>query len=275
MTKNIAIKLVECPRDAWQGMARQIPTQTKVECLQAMLAAGIKHIDAVSFVSPQLLPQMADSEDVLKQLDLPEDVEIIATVLDQKGAERAAATKAVHTLNFSYSVSETYLKQNLKQSAEENSEALEAVLAKAQEHGLEMVASIAMAFGNPHGEDWSVDEVKAAVANLADMGIRTIILEDNAGVATPERIGEVFSAVIGAFDHLEIGVHLHTNSREAGKKIIAAYDAGCHRFTTVLGGLGGSLPTEIVVHKLVPIAERTQFVQALQINKKIAAQFGA
>src|SRR5512141_1242437 len=122
-----ALQLIECPRDAWQGLRGQIPTTTKVEYLKALIAAGFKHIDAVSFVSPRAVPQMADSEDVMKQLDPPDDVEIIGIVVNEKGAERAINTNAVRTLGFPYSISETFLKKNQNQSAEENSEALEAI----------------------------------------------------------------------------------------------------------------------------------------------------
>src|ERR1039457_23815 len=145
--KDKIVKIVECPRDAWQGLSRQIPAATKAEDLQALVGAGFKQIDAVSFVSPRAVPQMADSEDVLKRLDPPDDVEIIGIVVNDKGAERALATTAVRTLGFPYSISETFLKKNQNQSAEENSEALEAVWRKAEANRLEMVASISRAFG--------------------------------------------------------------------------------------------------------------------------------
>src|ERR1700694_1181666 len=132
MSEN-AVKIVECPRDAWQGLARQIPAETKAEYLRALVGVGFKQIDAVSFVSPRAVPQMSDSEDVLKRLDPPDDVEIIGIVVNDKGAERALATEAVRTLGFPYSISETFLKKNQNQNAEENSDALEAVWRKAED----------------------------------------------------------------------------------------------------------------------------------------------
>jgi hydroxymethylglutaryl-CoA lyase len=174
-----SVKIVECPRDAWQGLARQIPAEVKAEYLRALVGAGFKHIDAVSFVSPRAVPQMADSEDVLKRLNLPElapseDVEIIGIVVNERGAERAIATEAVRTLGFPYSLSETFLRKNQNQSAEENSEALEAIWAKAEENGLGLVAYISMAFGNPYGDPWDPGEVVQAVQNIADMGIGSL-----------------------------------------------------------------------------------------------------
>jgi hydroxymethylglutaryl-CoA lyase len=243
------VKIIECPRDAWQGLSRQIPTEAKVAYLRELIAAGFKHIDAVSFVSPRAVPQMADSEDVLKQLfppddaapdgGVPEDVEIIGIVVNEKGAERALASGTVRTLGFPYSISETFLRKNQNQSAEENSDALEAVWRKAEEQGLDLVAYISMAFGNPYGDAWEIDELLAAVENIANMGIRTVSLADTVGLATPEQIAVAMSAVCRDFDHLEIGAHLHARRCEAAAKVLAAYDAGCRRFDAAIGGLGG------------------------------------
>src|SRR5438105_13646116 len=142
-----SVKLIECPRDAWQGLKGQIPASIKTDYLRALIAAGFKHIDAVSFVSPQAVPQMADSEEVLKQLDPPDDVGIIGIVVNEKGAERAIATEAVRTLGFPYSLSPTFLKQNQNQTLEEALETLEKIKLKADGAGLNMVAYISMAFG--------------------------------------------------------------------------------------------------------------------------------
>src|SRR6202521_6148124 len=172
------IKLIECPRDAWQGLKTQIPTNIKVEYLRTLISSGFKHIDAVSFVSPNAVPQMTDSEDVLKELDPPDDVEIIAIVVNEKGAQRAIATQAVHTLGFPYSVSPTFLENNQRQTLEDAIEELEKIEKKADEAGLETVVYISMAFGNPYGDPWSVDEVVEAVALLEVQEIRVISLAD-------------------------------------------------------------------------------------------------
>src|SRR5215813_12469790 len=170
------VKIVECPRDAWQGLKGQIPTDVKVEYLRALIRAGFKHIDAVSFVSPKAVPQMADSEEVLKKLDPPDDVEVIGIVVNQKGAERAIATEAVRTLGFVYSVSPTFLERNQNQTLEAAIDELEQIKLKANDAGLDVVAYISMAFGNPYGDQWDAQEVVEAVGLVADMGVRQVSL---------------------------------------------------------------------------------------------------
>src|SRR3954469_11988329 len=178
-----SIKLVECPRDAWQGLKGQIPAYIKTDYLKALITAGFKHIDAVSFVSPKAVPQMADSEEVLKELDPPDDVEIIGIVVNEKGAQRAIATEAVKTLGFPYSVSPTFLQNNQKQTLEDAVEQLERIKGLADDAGLDVVAYISMAFGNPYGDLWTVEEVSEAVGILADMSIKQISLADTVGTA--------------------------------------------------------------------------------------------
>lgn len=237
--KTQSIKLIECPRDAWQGLSGQIPTAIKAQYLKALIAAGFKHIDAVSFVSPKAVPQMADSEDVLKKLDPPDDVEIIGIVVNDKGAERAVTTEAVRTLGFPYSVSPTFLERNQKQTLEDAADQLEKIKSRADDAGLGVVTYISMAFGNPYGDLWNVEEVVEAVGILADMDIRQISLADTVGTADETKVKELVSAVIEKFDHLEVGVHLHSRPEHAQKKVLAAYDAGCRRFDSAIGGLGG------------------------------------
>src|SRR5438309_146596 len=185
------IKIVECPRDAWQGLKGQIPTALKVQYLRALIGAGFKHIDAVSLVSPKAIPQMADSEAVLKELDRPDDVEIIGIVVNQKGADRAIATEAVQTLGFPYSVSPTFLERNQHQTLEESIDALEKIKLKADAAGIDVVVYISMAFGNPYGDLWNADEVIEAVGILADMAVHQVSLADTVGLATPEQVGEL------------------------------------------------------------------------------------
>src|ERR1039458_7359064 len=167
-----SLKLVECPRDAWQGLPGQIPTPVKVEYLKALIAVGFKHIDAASFVSPKAIPQMADSETVMSELDPPDDVEIIAIVVNERGAERAIATDAVRTLGFPYSLSPTFLKNNQNQTLEENLDILEKIKTKADDSELDTIAYISMAFGNPYGDLWNADELIVGISLLADMDLR-------------------------------------------------------------------------------------------------------
>lgn len=233
------VKIIECPRDAWQGLQGQIPADLKVNYLKALISAGFKHIDAASFVSPKAVPQMADSETVLKELDPPDDVEIIAIVVNEKGAQRAINTHAVTTLGFPYSVSPTFLRNNQRQTPEESLDELEQIQNKAEDAGLDVVAYISMAFGNPYGDDWSVEEVVNAVDVLESSGLKMISLADTVGLASPEQVRELVSAVMDKYGYLEIGAHLHSRPDAAAKKVLAAYDAGCHRFDSAIGGMGG------------------------------------
>src|SRR5581483_2704989 len=169
-----SVKIIECPRDAWQGLKHTIPAETKVAYLRALIGAGFKHLDAVSFVSPKAVPQVADSEDVLKQLDPPDDVEIIGIVVNEKGADRAIATQAVRTLGFPYSVSPTFLQKNQNQALD----VLEQIKAKADKADLDVVVYISMAFGNPYGEEWNAEEIVEAVGILEQMNIASISLAD-------------------------------------------------------------------------------------------------
>src|SRR6202167_2131965 len=234
-----SVTLIECPRDAWQGLKGQIPSDIKRAYLQALISAGFKHIDAVSFVSPKAVPQMADSEEVLKELDPPDDVEIIGIVVNEKGAQRAVETHAVKTLGFPYSISETFLRKNQNQSAEQALEELEKIQKRAGDAALDVVVYISMAFGNPYGDLWNVDEVIEAISLMEVDNLRMISLADTVGVATPKQISEIVGAVMAKYDYLEIGVHLHSRPDEAEAKVLAAYDAGCRRFDSALGGLGG------------------------------------
>jgi len=255
-----AVKLIECPRDAWQGLKGIIPAELKVDYLKALISVGFKHIDAVSFVSPKAVPQMADSEDVLKELDPPDDVEIIGIVVNERGAQRAIEAKAVSTLGFPYSISETFLRKNQNQSPEQALEELEKIQNKADDARLDVVVYISMAFGNPYGDLWNPDEVIEAISLMEVDNLRMISLADTVGMATPQQISELVGAVMAKYDYLEIGVHLHSRPEQAVEKILAAYDAGCRRFDSVLGGLGGcpfaqdalvgNIPTEKVIEAL-------------------------
>ncbi len=280
-----SVKLIECPRDAWQGLKGQVPADLKTNYLQALISAGFKHIDAVSFVSPNAVPQMADSEEVLKELDPSDDVEIIGIVVNEKGAQRAIATDAVRTLGFPYSISPTFLQNNQRQTLEDAIEELEKIEKKTDEAGLETIVYISMAFGNPYGDPWAVDEVVEAVGLLELQEIRMISLADTVGVAPPEKIQEVVSAVMAKYDYLEIGVHLHSRPDQAAAKIAAAYDAGCRRFDSAIGGLGGcpfaqddlvgNIPTETVIETLRKRGAQLPPLQSLDALVRANAEIGA
>jgi hydroxymethylglutaryl-CoA lyase len=283
------VKLIECPRDAWQGLQGQIPADLKADYLKALISVGFKHIDAVSFVSRKAVPQMANSEEVLKLLDPPDDVEIIAIVVNEKGAQRAIDTQAVSTLGFPYSISETFLRKNQNQSAEDALEEFEKIQKKADDAGLGVVVYISMAFGNPYGDLGNVDEVVEAVSLLEIENVRMISLADTVGMATPQQISEIAGAVMTKYDYLEIGVHLHSRPEQAAEKILAAYDAGCRRFDSALGGLGGcpfaqdalvgNIPTETVIEALQQRGAELPALKPLDTLLKatagIAAKFSA
>lgn len=255
-----AVKIIECPRDAWQGLPKIIPADTKAQYLRGLIAAGFRHIDAVSFVSPKAVPQMADSEQVLRLLQPPEDVEIIGIVVNGKGAERAITTETVSTLGFPYSVSPTFLKRNQNQTPEESLDALDDVAELAYRAGLGLVVYISMAFGNPYGDLWSVEEVLEACSLLVETGITQISLADTVGVAGPDEISTLVSAVLASDSRTEYGVHLHARPGGVKARALAAYNAGCRRFDSALGGLGGcpfaqdalvgNMATELVLQAL-------------------------
>jgi hydroxymethylglutaryl-CoA lyase len=228
---------------------------------------------------------MADSEEVLKELDPPDDVEIIGIVVNEKGAQRAIATEAVRTLGFPYSISSTFLQNNQRQTLEDAIEELEKIEKKADEAGLDTVVYISMAFGNPYGDDWSVDEVVEAVGLLELQEIRTISLADTVGVAPAEKIKEVVSAVMAEYGYLEIGVHLHSRADQAAAKIIAAYEAGCRRFDSAIGGLGGcpfaqddlvgNISTETVIEALRKYGAQLPVLKPLDALLRATAEIGA
>lgn len=233
------VKIIECPRDAWQGLPKHVPVEVKVDYLRALIAAGFQHIDAVSFVSPNAVPQMADSERVLQLLEPPETVEIIGIVVNEKGAERAIATESVSTLGFPYSISPTFLERNQSQSPEESLDKLESIAELGYRAGLNLVVYISMAFGNPYGDAWSLDDVLEACSLLTEMGVTQISLADTVGIAGAKQVNELVSAVLTADMRAEFGAHLHARSDEVEAKVLAAYAAGCRRFDMAFGGLGG------------------------------------
>jgi hydroxymethylglutaryl-CoA lyase len=283
------VKLVECPRDAWQGLPKQIPPGVKGDYLRELIDAGFKHIDAVSFVSPMAVPQMADSEQVLSQLSPPTGVEIIGIVVNEKGALRAIQTDEVTTLGFPYSISEEFLRRNQRQTLEESLETLQKIQSIAAGDDRNVVAYISMAFGNPYGDAWSVDEVLQACDLIAECGVTEISLADTVGLATTDQIEEVLSTVIGHFAALEIGAHLHARPQEAAERIRAAFQAGCRRFDTAIGGLGGcpfaqdvlvgNIPTEIVLAELRRSGADLSSIGALDAliaaNQDISSRFGS
>jgi hydroxymethylglutaryl-CoA lyase len=284
-----AVKIVECPRDAWQALPGHIPADAKADYLRRLIAAGFTHIDAASFVSLAAVPQMADSAHVLKLLDPPDEVEIIGIVVNKKGAQRAIATGVVRTLGFPYSVSPGFLERNQHQTPRQSLEELDAIIALARDAGLNIVVYISMAFGNPYGDAWSIDEVVTACGLLVERGVEQISLADTVGLALPERVGGTVAAAYHAQPEVEIGVHLHARRMEVSERIRAAFEAGCRRFDAAIGGLGGcpfaqddlvgNIPTEVLVDVLSQCGAVLPRLGSLQelihVNQEIVGSYGA
>jgi hydroxymethylglutaryl-CoA lyase len=265
MSAADSVKIIECPRDAWQGLPQLIPTEAKAAHLGTLAMAGFQHIDAVSFVSPQHVRQMADSEAVLQQLPLflplgKPGPEIIGIVVNEKGIERALAAPGVSTLGYPYSISAYFRRANANMSRAESRALVETLKKESRAAGRGLVIYISMAFGNPYEEPWGPEIVEDTLVWLKDIGVRTISLADTVGTATSEAVGKLYSAVKDCVAGIELGVHLHSRPEGAAEKVMAAYNAGCRRFDSALTGLGGcpfagdelvgNIATETVVRTL-------------------------
>jgi hydroxymethylglutaryl-CoA lyase len=241
---NQAVKLVECPRDAWQGLPDLIPTEYKVEYLKELVLAGFKHIDAVSFVSPKHVKQMADSEEVMAKFNasLPsgaEPPEIIGIVVNEKGLERALATPGVNSIGYPYSISAYFRRANANMTRDESRQLVEKLRKETLAAKRDLVIYISMAFGNPYDEPWGPEIVADTLEWLKDIRVRTVSLADTVGNAPPELVGDLYRSVKDHVAGIELGVHLHSRPENAEEKILAAYEAGCRRFDGALTGLGG------------------------------------
>jgi hydroxymethylglutaryl-CoA lyase len=239
-----SLKLVECPRDAWQGLPDIIPTDVKVEYLKELVLAGFHHIDAVSFVSAKHVKQMADSEDVMSKFlaSLPAGTappEIIGIVVNQKGLERALATPGITTIGYPYSISAYFRRANANMTRGESRQLVEILKRETKAAGKDLVIYISMAFGNPYDEPWGPELVQDTLEWLKDIRVSTVSLADTVGTATPELVRDVFAMSKDHVAGIELGVHLHSRPESAEYKVLAAYQAGCRRFDSVLTGLGG------------------------------------
>src|ERR1700680_44070 len=243
------VKLVECPRDAWQGLPDFIPTEYKVAYLQAVIAAGFKHIDAVSFVSPKHVKQTSDSEEVMRQLASSHATpagpannnapEIIGIVVNEKGLERALATPGVTTIGYPYSISAYFRRANANMTRAESRLLVEKLKKETAAAKRGLVIYISMAFGNPYDEPGDPEMLDETLEWLKDIRIDTVSLADTVGTASPQIIANLYSSVRDHVAGIELGVHLHSRPENAEEKILAAYEAGCRRFDSALTGLGG------------------------------------
>src|SRR5437016_8673098 len=237
-------KVIECPRDAWQGLPDLIPTEYKVDYLKELIAAGFRHIDAISFVSPKHVKQTADSEEVMARLNasLPagwERPEIIGIVVNEKGLERALATPGVTTIGYPYSISAYFRRANANMTRDESRLLVEELRKETAAANRGLVIYVSMAFGNPYDEPWGPEIVVEALEWLKDIRVRTVSLADKAGNAAPKLVGDLYRSVKEHVAGIDLGVHLHSRPDNAEEKILAAYEAGCRRFDGALTGLGG------------------------------------
>lgn len=234
------MRITECPRDAMQGIKQFIPTDLKAEYLNQLLKVGFDTIDFGSFVSPKAIPQLQDTAEVLKQLDLSEtNSKLLAIIANTRGAEDACKFDEINYLGFPFSISETFQQRNTNSSIAESLVRVEEIQNLCIQHKKEMVVYISMAFGNPYGDIWNSDIVINWTKKLADMGIKTIALADTIGCSTPENITYLFSNLIPEFKNVQIGAHLHSTKLKAMEKIEAAYKSGCRSFDVAIHGFGG------------------------------------
>ena len=234
------MKIIECPRDAMQGIKDIIPTNLKVNYINSLLKVGFDTIDFGSFVSPKAIPQMHDTAAVLKQLYLSTTKsKLLAIIANTRGAEDACAFDEIKYLGFPFSISETFQQRNTNSSIAESLVRVEEIQNLCVKHNKELVVYISMAFGNPYGDDWNSDIVINWTKKLSDLGVKIIALSDTIGVSNQENISYLFSNIIPEFKHVEIGAHLHSTKEKAQEKIDAAYKSGCQRFDVAIHGFGG------------------------------------
>lgn len=234
------VKIIECPRDAMQGIKTFIPTEKKVDYIQSLLRVGFDTIDFGSFVSPKAIPQMADTAEVLSRLDLSQtQSKLLAIIANTQGAEAAAKHKQIQYLGYPFSISENFQMRNTHKTIAESLVTLQEILDIANSTDKEVVAYLSMGFGNPYGDPWNVEIVGEWTEKLSRMGVKILSLSDTVGSSTPEVIDYLFSNLIPKYNHIEFGAHLHTTPDKWFEKVDAAYKAGCRRFDGAIQGFGG------------------------------------
>lgn len=232
------LKIIECPRDAMQGMHDFVPTDLKIEYINKLLEVGFDTIDFGSFVSPKAIPQMRDTAEVLAGLN-KSSTKLLAIIANVRGAEDAVKHQAITYLGYPFSISETFQKRNTNATIQESLVNLNTIQQLTHNSGKKLVVYISMGFGNPYGDEWNVDYAARWIDKIQAMGIETISLADTVGVAKEADISYLFNEVIRKFPKVEFGAHLHTTPGNWQSKLAAAYDAGCRRFDTAIRGFGG------------------------------------
>lgn len=283
------IKIIECPRDAMQGIKPFIPTERKVDYIQSLLRVGFDTIDFGSFVSPKAIPQMVDTAEVLARLDLSQTTsKLLAIIANTQGAEMASVHKDIQYLGFPFSISENFQMRNTHKTIAESLITLQEILEIAEKANKEVVTYISMGFGNPYGDPWNVDVVGEWTGKLAAMGVKILSLSDTIGSSTPEVISYLFSNLIPKYPNIEFGAHLHTTPDKWFEKIDAAYQAGCRRYDGAIQGFGGcpmakddltgNMPTEKMLsyftqHKADTNTSPMSFESAYNVASRLFGEF--
>ncbi len=279
------IKLIECPRDAMQGLKDFIPTELKAQYLNQLLKVGYDILDFGSFVSPKAIPQMKDTAEVLALLDLSvTKTKLLAIVANDRGANDAVKHKEIHYLGFPFSISETFQMRNTGSTIEESLDMVQRMQDLCMKHDKELVVYISMAFGNPYGDEWNVDICQHWVDRIADIGVRIMALSDTIGVANPNNISYLFENLIPPHPEVEFGAHLHTRPDNWKANLKAAFDSGCRRFDSAIKGFGGcpmakddltgNMPTENLIYYFDEIEEelnitRKAFNKAMSMSMEV------
>ena len=264
------VKIIECPRDAMQGIKEWIPTEVKAQYVQSLLRVGFDTIDVGSFVSPKAIPQMKDTAELLAKLDLSRtESKLLTIIANVRGAQDAVQFDEVDYLGYPFSISENFQMRNTHKTIEQSIGILQEILNLADQHNKEVVAYLSMGFGNPYGDPWNVDIVGEWTQNLAGMGVKILSLSDTVGTSTPESINYLFSNLIPKFPKVEFGAHLHTTPTKYHEKIDAAYKAGCVRFDGAIQGFGGcpmakdeltgNMPTEKMLNYFTKLKVDTNY----------------
>ncbi len=261
-TQNV--KLIECPRDAMQGLSPFIPTETKIRYLQSLLAVGFDTLDFGSFVSPKAIPQMADTTQVLEGLDLSTThTKLLAIIANTRGAKDAAVHSQISYLGYPFSISETFQLRNTNATIEESLTRVSDILEIADRSNKEVVIYISMGFGNPYGDPWNVDIVLQWIYKLVEMGVRIFSLSDTIGVSSPDNIHYLFESLIPALPQIEFGAHLHTTPTTWQEKVQAAYESGCRRFDGAMKGYGGCPMAREELTGNMPMENMVQYFQPM------------
>ena len=264
------VKIIECPRDAMQGIKPFIPTEEKVRYIQSLLSCGFDTIDFGSFVSPKAIPQMVDTAEVLTQLDLSDTKsKLLAIVANVRGAKNASEHEEINYLGYPFSISENFQMRNTHKTIEQSVATLQEIFHIANDSGKEVVTYISMGFGNPYGDPWSVEVVGEWTEKLAAMGARILSLSDTVGTSTPEVIEYLFSNLIPKYSEIEFGAHLHTTPTKWHEKVDAAFGAGCRRFDGAVQGFGGCPMAKDELTGNMPTEKMLSYFNAAKVDSGV------